>query len=653
MTSGIPLMLAAALRAFPLDAAPAPVLADSACAYALPPIEIVGARFPGHMLVPFAMSVRRADVEGAEGAADATALLRGVPGLDLRRSGGPGSPAAASLRGSSPEQVAVFVDGVPAATSQGGGADLSLLPAFGVGSAEIIRGSGAALWGGHGLSGAVHLASPPAIRSEVRVSLETASFAGRAAGVSLTSAAGRADLAVRLSTARGAGDFRYDDGRQAGRVKRENGGFGRDHVDLSLRSAKGGRSLEGAVSVVSAHRGMPGTVEYPSESAEQDDRQVRARVGSAPARRAGAQGAAADGLRWDLLFLDHWRRYRDAGSPWGPMDERHQGRRALADFAWSGSRPGASLTATLSPSWETLQSTTDGSRERPSMSAAVRVERDLPVHRRAGASGRGAVAVSLRADAVRSFGTVVDPAVGVSAPVIPGFLDASVTASVTHRIPSFDDLFWPASAFAAGNPDLRPESARGVDAGLRLSAGSARASAGVFASEIRDLIQWAPSGGGRWTPHNVSRATWLGAEAEAEASRPLGRRWIARASASGTLLDASERGGGPATAGRQLPRRPRAWGSASVAAERGAWSLRVEAEGVSRRYLNASNTKWIAPHGTVTVRARAPVAPAFWLDAEIANVADAAYVDVSDVPIPGRTWSLRVAYAHGIGRGRE
>src|SRR5437899_2265243 len=59
---------------------------------------------------------------------DVGTLLAEVPGVTVTRSGSLGSFATLSLRGSNPDEVRIYVDGVPLGIAEGGAVDISTLP---------------------------------------------------------------------------------------------------------------------------------------------------------------------------------------------------------------------------------------------------------------------------------------------------------------------------------------------------------------------------------------------------------------------------------------------------------------------------------------------------------------------------------------------
>lgn len=90
------------------------------------------------------------------GLADA---LRGVPGLDLYESGGPGTQTSVFLRGATPGQTLVLIDGIRVgdASSTDGSIDLGNLAATDVDRIEVLRGPQSALYGSDAMGGVINI----------------------------------------------------------------------------------------------------------------------------------------------------------------------------------------------------------------------------------------------------------------------------------------------------------------------------------------------------------------------------------------------------------------------------------------------------------------------------------------------------------------
>ena len=89
--------------------------------------------------------------------ADLAQALDLATNVNVRRYGGLGSFSTVSIRGSTSEQVQVYLDGVLLNHALGGGVNLGSLPLAGIESVQIYRGATPARFGGNSLGGVVHL----------------------------------------------------------------------------------------------------------------------------------------------------------------------------------------------------------------------------------------------------------------------------------------------------------------------------------------------------------------------------------------------------------------------------------------------------------------------------------------------------------------
>ena len=105
-----------------------------------------------HKNPAYATVITRESFEGRE--TSLPDVLAEATGVHVKRLGGLGTFSTLSLRGSSADQVEVYLDGILLNTAFGGGVDLSNLPLAHVGQIEVYRGAGAS---GNGLGGTVHV----------------------------------------------------------------------------------------------------------------------------------------------------------------------------------------------------------------------------------------------------------------------------------------------------------------------------------------------------------------------------------------------------------------------------------------------------------------------------------------------------------------
>jgi vitamin B12 transporter len=83
--------------------------------------------------------------------------LREVPGVVVTQSGSPGTIADVSIRGATPEQTLIMIDGVPVNDSATSSFDISRLTTDDVDRVEVVRGAGGSLYGSQAIGGVVNI----------------------------------------------------------------------------------------------------------------------------------------------------------------------------------------------------------------------------------------------------------------------------------------------------------------------------------------------------------------------------------------------------------------------------------------------------------------------------------------------------------------
>jgi len=121
--------------------------------------------------------------------ADLPAVLEQVGGLTVRRTGGTGRYADVSVRGSTPQQVQVFLDGLPLNPAWGGPVDIGKIPLTVLDRIEVYRTAAPLEFFGLNAGGVISLATGRTAES-VLLTAETASFGRQDAGAFLRHSAG-------------------------------------------------------------------------------------------------------------------------------------------------------------------------------------------------------------------------------------------------------------------------------------------------------------------------------------------------------------------------------------------------------------------------------------------------------------------------------
>jgi len=121
-------------------------------------IVVIASKFPEKLLdsVASVEVITEEEIEMAQ-ANNLADILSSVSGLEISDYGNVGGIKAISIRGSSPEQVLVMIDGRPANDPQTGKIDLGLIPASIIEKVEIYRGPASAIYGANALGGVVNI----------------------------------------------------------------------------------------------------------------------------------------------------------------------------------------------------------------------------------------------------------------------------------------------------------------------------------------------------------------------------------------------------------------------------------------------------------------------------------------------------------------
>jgi len=102
--------------------------------------------------------------------------------------------------------------------------------------------------------------------------------------------------------------------------------------------------------------------------------------------------------------------------------------------------------------------------------------------------------------------------------------------SKNYKLPTLNDLYWGNTPFAAGNPNLKPESGwsgeLGVDYRIAIQKYQLESSITLFQTYINDWIIWLPTlidNASKWKPFNVDKGNTYGSEIKLATAIPFNR----------------------------------------------------------------------------------------------------------------------------------
>lgn len=202
------------------------------------------------------------------------------------------------------------------------------------------------------------------------------------------------------------------------------------------------------------------------------------------------------------------------------------------------------------------------------------------------------------------------------------------------KAPTFNDLYWPASAFSAGNPNLQPELSENRELSLRGNYDRWHWSLGYFENDVENLIEWAPGPDFVWRPYNVSEAEINGAELAAGTTLA---GWSLEAAY--TWLDPRD-----ANTDNLLVKRTRSNITLNADKTWGDLNFGLAVKGQDKRYTNTSNSQWLGGYTTVALHLGYQITPALEGNIKVDNLFDKGYHLNRGYNQDGRTWQLGLTY---------
>ncbi len=586
-------------------------------------------------------------------------VLGQIPGLQVRTLGGPGAFGTVSLRGSTAEQVGIYVDGFPLNQALGGGVNVGAISLEGVARVEVYKSHIPPRFHDAPVGGVINLvtqgAAPAKNHTSVRGRLGSHGLGALSLEHAQKSPAGR--LWALYSEEAYKGDFDYHDdfgtpfnpADDARRTRLNNSHRDRQLLLTKSWSLKNSRTLETRLSLGGRAEGVPGF--GVAQSTRSSLNTGLSRLVLSLRQPTGKQGA---GLRETILTLgQHVSRFKDPDArlgTGGPQNNHNRTGLWQLESSWSGLAMGRHTQAqwhaalsqeSYSPKDDAQPLLLVGRHSRRStLALSGQVDRTF---------GQGRLSLSLlpRLGWVRSRlgGDFSSPLFSKNDNQQLAALDAALnwrlrphtearaTLGRGFRQPSFYELFGDRGS-VIGNTALTHEKSWRAELGLRRRFLRGHAEAVWFWQGASDLIVFEQAGQFVSRPVNLDKTRGQGGEFTL-AFAP-GRRTDALLGYS--LLSARNHSADPAFRGNHLP---------GVAAESFSWRLshaparhwRVvwEGERRGRLFQDTANLTFTPSQQQHHLSLRHEGGRTNWWVA-VRNAGDNTNADVNGFPLPGRQW---------------
>lgn len=588
-----PLALVSAISALFI----APVQAQTNNDKTLAPVVVTASRIeqPQTDALPHTTVISADDIRNSQ-ARDLPTLLRAEAGIELAQNGGPGTQAALFMRGATPNQTLILIDGVPVRKQDfSGGAALEHILPDQIDHIEIVRGNVSAIYGSGAIGGVVQI------------------FTKRGSGqpvLNLSAEAGsRGTINLNGGISGQVGDTRYA---------------------LSLTRFK----TDG----FSANN----TQQLPNENPDKDGDRNTSVSGSVSHEWAKDQEFGA------RIYANNGKFSYDGGGYGKPTDinEGHSKQQSLALYSKNRLTPGWLSTVTISQTetrnqdigitgfgnsdsrynsdttllqWNnelvlsslwTLTAGIDAAKEKADVFNDFGFGTSVDLHSRstssvyAGLNGKLDVhqlQLNLRQDHVGGSGSETTGYLGYGFALTPAF-KLLASASTAFHAPTLVQLFDP----NYGNSDLKAEHARSYEIGAQYAAGATLLRVTAFDTNTRDQFDFDPS---TFQTINIGRASNQGLELSA-ASRIAGTDVRSSLTVQNPKDD---------TTGAVQTRRAKTLASLALARSYGEWRVGTDLHYTGNRTDKTAN-KELTSYWLVNLNARYQVSKQVSLFGRIDNV---------------------------------
>ena len=598
-------------------------IAQEASASSLDRVVVTGTRSErGPDTLAARTVIDRAEIERLQ-PASLPDLLRGQAGLAIYNQGGAGKVSGLFLRGTSPGQVLVLVDGVKVGAPTNGMAAVWDIPVSQIERIEIVRGPLSSLYGSEAMGGVIQIftrgGGEPGVHPEFGVAIGSERTYKADAGLRGRSARGWYSVGVAHEQTRGFNACNGDPVTFAGcgTIEPDRDGYRNDSVRLA-----GGIDFNDQWQADARVLRAEGRNEFDGGWANENENVQQ--VAGAHLRYAPSETFA--------LHFNAGRNHDDSRSIVGATGTQ-SGRITTH-------RDSASLQADIGGETNLLSVGFDWQRDEVEGTTVFDVD-----HRLSRAlfgqwrmqAGSQHWQAGLRREDNSQFGgaTTGNLAWGWD---FGKALRLTASYGTAFRAPTFNDLYYPGFS----NPGLRPERSRSIELGIEGRHGWGEWSLRGYQNRLRDLIVYNPALTSPTSPYGMPDNVQLARVRGLEAMLGLDvTGWDVNATAS--LIDPRNETPG-AFDGNQLNRRPKRMARIDADRDFGRFSLGASVNGNSARFDDPANRVRMGGYATTDLRAGLRMGDDWRLQLAVANVFDRKYETARWYNQAGRTWLLSLRW---------
>ncbi len=445
-------------------------------------------------------------------AEDMAEALKTIPGVYIRS-------GQINIRDATANKILILIDGQRVNNAQSGGYDVTTIPIDAVENVEVLRGGNSARYGADAVGGVVNFITKKAkevSKMDVGLRATYGSFNSQYYSVYTSNTVSDFNYYLSYKRRQSDGDFKYKDFDGVDQTRENNHSKGDDFLVKLGYKLQENSNLSFTGQLGQSENGSAGSVKGLKNYASTTPNAILKTNNSFFNLSYGIKEiyGKAD-LNANSYYQFFRTRYNDPDTWGGPTASDHKVN--AYGFEVTQNNPMMDLLTLVygyAYRHDNANSTSIGDKNRNTHSGHLSANlgfKDIGFY-----LNNISIIPAVRYDAPSDFDKVLSPKISfIFASTDAYAFNINVHWSRSYRAPTFNDLFWPEDSYTVGNPDLKPEYGRTIEAGCGVTLPSINVTLRLnyFNSKMTDQIIWAPRASDfKWTPTNVDNSLTSGLE---------------------------------------------------------------------------------------------------------------------------------------------
>ncbi len=466
-----------------------PVMAEEDDLFTMDELVVTATRYPVEMSeTPVSIEVITEEEVQNTNADNVGELLDDVSGVNIRDNGGAGLKTI-HIRGSASSQVLVLMDGQPINNVQNGDTDLGQLPLSNVKKIEVLKGPASAIYGANALGGVVNIITKD-IHKEANAEFKVAYGSYNTSDVKLNYSAREGKTGLIFTLNKKASDgFRE--------IPADNSAFDQmsffSKIDHQINNNS---NLVLIFHYNDSDKESPGMLSDSNSDGDYDDMYDLAGTPN------GIQNDMDKNIniKWEqnksctdttvmIYSNQHELAYSDAFT-----DDVHKTNNTGLEFNKTNYLDEHTIAYGLEVKNSKIDSTKNG--EHDFLNKAVYIHDEWEI------KGPLKITIGARYDDHEKFGSEISPRLGMVYNLNKE-TNLHFSAGKAYRTPTYNDLYYPVTMYAEGDPDLKPETGIAYEAGITNLKEDVKTGLTIFQKDIENYIFWTSGDDFVWRPYNL------------------------------------------------------------------------------------------------------------------------------------------------------